>query len=411
VRAVELRDAGALTGTALSEVAVVARDVHRAIARRVFRTLGASAEPVQRIHDGIAAVAYGSTQVGLALIPPVVGSAVAAFTTDTGSAHDGRTGRFVLGALSGFWGDRMATKHASLATPMSLRTHGGDRRRRAQDLVADLTEPTGRIAVFVHGLCESDQSWWLAATRHWGDADTTYGSLLAAEQGWTPLYLAYNTGLHISTNGRALSQLLDELVLVWPVGIDEIALIGHSMGGLVARSACHVAEADGSSWVRSTRHIVCLATPHLGAPLERAVNAGTHALRKFPETQPFATWLDRRSVGIKDLRYGALVDGDWLDIDPDEFLRNRCSEVPFSPGVIYYYIGVTLTKQPTGPVSRLMGDLLVQYPSASGAGRRRRLPFEIEHGRHIGGLHHLDLLNNPEVYRQLATWIGASVAQ
>ena len=38
-----------------------------------------------------------------------------------------------------------------------------------------------------------------------GDPDTTYGSLLARDHGVTPIYLRYNTGQHISVNGRELA--------------------------------------------------------------------------------------------------------------------------------------------------------------------------------------------------------------
>jgi hypothetical protein len=128
-------------------------------------------------------------------------------------------------------------------------------------------------------------------------------------------------------------------------------------------------------------------------------------LGRVPETRPFAAAINRRSVGIKDLRFGSCIDEDWADCDPDEFLRDRCNEVPFMEHANYYFVGATLTQDPAHPVGRLAGDLLVQLSSASGRGRRRRIPFELDKGRHFGGLTHFDLLNHPGVYEQIRAWL------
>jgi hypothetical protein len=125
----------------------------------------------------------------------------------------------------------------------------------------------------------------------------------------------------------------------------------------------------------------------------------------LPETRPFGDVLNARSAGIKDLRFGSCVEEDWCDCDPDEFLRDRCCEVPFLDCATYCFVGATLTRDPDSPLGRIVGDLLVQYPSASGQGRRRRIPFELENGRHLGGAHHLALLNHPAVYEQLREWL------
>jgi pimeloyl-ACP methyl ester carboxylesterase len=287
---------------------------------------------------------------------------------------------------------------------MSMRTHRGELRAVPANVAFDAgREATGRLAVFVHGLCESDRAWWLAAERSYGDRDTTYGSRLHTDHGWTPLYLSYNTGLHVSDNGEQLSALLDELVAAWPVPVAEVALIGHSMGGLVARGAAHQAHEEDRTWVRSLRHIVGLGSPNTGAPLERFVNAGTHALARLPETRPFATWLNRRSVGIKDLRYGAVARADWSDHDPDERLIDRCAPATLLDGVMYSAASATLSRRADG---RFAHDLLVQHASAHGAHPTRRIAFEPEHLFHVGGKHHFDLLNDAQVYAQLSRWLN-----
>jgi hypothetical protein len=178
------------------------------------------------------------------------------------------------------------------------------------------------------------------------------------------------------------------------------------MGGLVARSACHYGEADGHLWTEPLRHVFCLGTPHLGAPLERAANAFGWALGRLPETRPFAQVVNGRSAGIKDMRFGNCIEEDWCDCDPDEYLRDRCREVPFLPTATYYFVGATLTREQDSRLGSIVGDLLVQFPSASGNGPKRRIPFEIDKGCHLGGLHHLQLLNHPAVYDQIRTWLA-----
>ena len=182
-------------------------------------------------------------------------------------------------------------------------------------------------------------------------------------------------------------------------------LIGHSMGGLVARSACHYG-AD-SACVAKVRHVFTLGTPHRGAPLEQAANAASAALARLPETRPLASALNLRSSGIKDLRYGYLVDEYWLDQDSDAYLRNTSREIPFLPTARHYFVCATLTREPDAAVGRIIGDLLVLQPSAwAHEGRGKRLRFPIEHYYHVGGANHFDLLNHPAIYEQIRRWLA-----
>ena len=263
-----------------------------------------------------------------------------------------------------------------------------------------------RVAVFVHGLCENDRSWFRSSQRHYDNAATSYGTRLQDDLGFIPLYLRYNTGLHVSDNGRQLSRTLDELVRTWPLEVEEIVLVGHSMGGLVARSACHYGKTEQAAWTGVARHVFCLATPHLGAPLEKGINALSWTLARLPETRAMSTVLNARSSGIKDLRFGSCAEEDWHGWDPDEFLRDRSGEVPFLDTAAYYFVGATVTADPDHPLGSILGDLFVPFPSAAGQGRRRRVPFERDNGRHFGGLDHFGILNHPDVYEQLHTWLS-----
>jgi pimeloyl-ACP methyl ester carboxylesterase len=370
VKGTEIQAAGKLTGDALGGTGAIIRDVHRGVTKRVFGTLGPIAAPVKLAHDGISTAVYASVRGGLRLVP----RAVAPLVPPTGSAlQETPAGRAALAAVNGMWGDRLAREYAALALPMTL-----------------VGEPGERVAVFVHGLCETDAAWRFGGR-------PTYGDRLRDELGYAPLYARYNTGLHISDNGRALAAALEEL------DAEEIVLIGHSMGGLVARSACHYMERGAER----VRHVFSLGTPHLGAPLERAASRGAALLRRRPETEPFARPLTIRSAGVKDLRHGACVEEDWAARDPDEYGPDPCTDVPFLPGATYCYVGATVTRRKDGRLADVLGDLLVQFPSASGDGPTRRLAFEIENGLHLGGVNHLQLLNHPKVYAQIFKWLTA----
>jgi pimeloyl-ACP methyl ester carboxylesterase len=372
----EVRATGELAGIAAGGAAKFIKEAHLGIASRPFGALGMLGAPVRAVHDRVSRTAYDLVYKGLAAGPRALarltpGNSVPAANTLRGS--------LALGALNGAVGDRLANSANPLALEMSFRPSGDDE------------SPTRHVAVFVHGLCETDEAWRMFGHR-------PYGSRLYEDLGYTPLYLRYNSGLHISDNGRRLASLLEETIESWPVPVEEIVLVGHSMGGLVARSACHY----GGDWTGRVRHVFCLGSPHLGAPLEKAANLAAYALARLPETRPLAKVVNGRSVGIKDLRFGSCAEEDWCDCDADEFLRDRCTEVPFLECATYYFVGATIGKS-TGS---LAGDLLVRYPSASGSGRRRRIPFEVDNGMHLGGANHFQLLNHPSVYEQIVSWLA-----
>jgi hypothetical protein len=404
-----IRTTGRLAGDVLAGGVGVIRDVHRAVADRVFGAAGPLAWPARALHDGIAGGVYAIVAAAHALVPRA-GTAVAAGVAPArvGSATGTPRADLVLAAVNGLWGDRISDRYPALAIAMTVRSGGEDVAVSPDGPRPGRPAATPRLAVFVHGLCEDDRSW-SPARRSGGGSQADFGSLLRRDLGYTPVYLRYNTGHRVSDNGQRLAALMVDLIGGWPVPVDEIVFVGHSMGGLVVRAACHYGRLAGHGWVCAVRHVFCLGTPHLGAPLEKGVNAAAWLLSRLPETAPVANVLNLRSVGVKDLRYGAVVEEDWRGVDVDEFLRDRCTEVPFLDHATYYFIGATVTASADHPLGRLLGDLLVQLPSASGRGSRRRMPFQVEHGRHLGGLHHFDLLHHPSVYHQLRTWLGASL--
>jgi pimeloyl-ACP methyl ester carboxylesterase len=372
--------------------------IHRAVAGRVFRAVGPGAAIVRPFHEAVTRGVYA----GLGLSTRAVGLAAQAAVArrDAPMLSTTPRGSALIAAITGLRGDALEAEGSPLCQPMAVRVSGQPVALDPEALRQAFPDATPRIVVFLHGLMETEFSWALGGRE-------TYGERLARELRCTPVYVRYNSGRHISENGRSLSGLMEELVAAWPGGADEIALVGHSMGGLVARSACCHSSQDDADWVRLVRHSVSLGSPHMGAPLEQAVHVLSAGLAALPETRPFANFLRRRSVGIRDLRQGSLVDEDWRDCDPDALRAAACAEVPLIEGATHCFVSATITRSDRHPLARLLGDTLVLVPSASGRSRTRRIPFDEEYGMHIGGATHFALLNHPAVYERLRDWLAA----
>jgi hypothetical protein len=383
-------------------------EVHQGIADRTFRAVGQAGRPVQVAHDAISGLTYSTVRLALGVGARAVGG-VASLRADGRDLDGGRRGRVALAVLNGAHGDLVQREAPALALDMAVRVDGRAVPPDAEALREAFPGTTGRLAVFLHGLTETEDSWGYGAEKHHGDPTVTYGSRLRRDLGLTPVYLRYNTGLHISENGRALDRLLGALVDAWPVPVQDVVLIGHSMGGLVARSALHQAgggTVDAHAWTALVRDTITLGSPHLGAPLERGVHRLTAQLSRLPETRPLATLLALRSVGIKDLRRGTLVEADWSGQDLDALVAGPHTHVPLHDGARHFVVLATLSRNPEGRLADLLGDLLVQPRSASGdTGDDDRLAFPPDHVHRIGGLHHLDLLDHPLVYARIREWL------
>ena len=341
------------------------RDVHRAVSRRAFQLTGPIGAPVRVLHDGISGAVYGGLGAGLR----AAGSALRrADRSGRGGPplEDRHAGRRTAAIVNGLIGESLENQGHAMAIRMAARVDGHD----VTDFARAYPDATGDVVVFVHGLVEDDESW------RWGaePGGPTYAERLRQDTAWTPVVLRYNTGLPVARNGALLSDLLTRLLRDWPVPVRRLALVGHSMGGLVALAACQHAAGDQDRpprWTSLVRHVVCLGTPHLGAPLEQRAYWGAGALSAFPESTPFATILNTRSAGILDLRQAVL----------------ECTPLE---GASYHCFSASLN----GPAGMLLGDLLVRRTSATG-----RIPGGT--AQHLRGTHHFRLLNHPEVYADL----------
>ena len=259
-------------------------DLHGAIATRVFNRVGQSS-PARVLHNAISGAVYTgigacSNSIGRAASHALAASA----TREQRSLSPNPVGGGVIAVIDGLIGDELERRRSVLQEPMSVRAGGRVVPCERPQLARAFPQATRRIVVFVHGLMgtEFPWSWWAA------ENGGTYGTRLARDLDLTPVYVRYNTGRHISENGRSLAEMLERVVAAWPVEVDEVAVIGHSMGGLVSRSACYQAASEGHDWVRQVRHVISLGSPHMGAPMAQAVHYAAAGLHRIPETRPLA---------------------------------------------------------------------------------------------------------------------------
>jgi pimeloyl-ACP methyl ester carboxylesterase len=317
------------------------------------------------------------------------------------------------GALNAVLGDFLKQRGNSLAIEMGFYADAKRVQLSPEGVSAALPAATSKLCVLVHGLGCTESVFHPPLRDIELGLRVDYGALLTRDQGFSVLYVRYNTGLHISENARELSRLLEELVACWPCALTDLVLIGHSMGGLVCRGATHYAEREQRAFLPRLSHLLCIGSPHMGAPLERASNAIASLLGLFDVagTQVPAKILNARSAGIKDLRFGYMLDEHWTAHDPDAFLRDGRSDVPLTAGVVYGFVAASYFTSSDDPLGKWLGDLLVSVASASGqhSDPSRQVPFQLGHV--LSGVHHQALLTHPKVYEKLLEFLAANAEQ
>jgi hypothetical protein len=305
-------------------------------------------------------------------------------------------------ALNAVLGDYLERRENGLAIEMGFYHDGAPLSLSPEALCAAHPRIGSRIVVLVHGMAMTEACWSFP-----GESERSYGTMLQRELGLVPFYVRYNSGRRVSHNGRDLAVLLERLVESAPVPIEDITLIGHSMGGLLIRSACHYAERLGLSWIHETRRAFYLGSPHLGAPLEKAGHFVSLALGAIdhPVVRLTHTLANLRSAGVKDMRHGSLLDEDW----PSEGLGpRRGPPLPLRAGMDHHLIAGTLTRDESHFVAQLFGDALVRVASAIAPGRREGLPTD--HVTVLPGIHHMELAHSDSVYARIRDALGAAVA-
>ena len=287
-----------------------------------------------------------------------------------------------LSIINGVYGDRLLLTENELALGMQF-----FHQNQAIDsqLSSNLKSPSTKIMLFIHGLCMSHHCW--------ESGGENLSSKMAETLGYTPVYLDYNTGRCIADNGLELAIQLEKLVDIWPVNVSNITIVGHSMGGLVARSASYYGEKNNCRWLHINKTLVSIGTPHAGAPLEKVASALENLMQLSPYAIPFVRLTKIRSQGIENLRYGEITISDIF--------------VPLPIDVEYFALAATLNKQQKFTTEKFIGDGLVTPDSAFGQGQdsSSTLLIPAENKRLIYELGHNEMLTDAGVFKQLETWL------
>lgn len=367
---------------AFRETSVQVQDMHRAIASSTFSVLtripllATPAKLIQRLHDKVVDGSYAAVrQTG-----QVVLTAATAL-----ERRAGPTQRFgaLESALNGVFGDFLLTSNNPLAARMGFYANDQPLAMTAEAIHAACGDVTGKVVIFIHGLCLDEHCWAVAKP---DPTQCDFGLCLRDEAGFTPFYLRYNTGLGLDVNGAEFATQLDALVGAYPVPIESLVLIGHSMGGLVARTACDVAANQRLAWLDLAQMVICLGSPNAGSNLEKLGQLTTAGLHRFAITRPLGKLAEGRSTGIKHLRHG---------------LHAAETRQTAAPHLAYRFVGAGLTKRLDHPLSRLVGDGLVTFDSATAP----NLHGNVKATR-LGGLSHIGLLTSQVVYQQISDWLA-----
>jgi pimeloyl-ACP methyl ester carboxylesterase len=356
--------------------------------RTIQRVPGPLGRHVVEPTRGITGLVYRGVRGGVDLVGRGLDASLAPLERflPPGDATPGRDA--FVAVANGVYGDYLERTGNPLAIAMSLRFEGATVDPSApQAALTDRAPVTDRVLLLVHGLCMTDGQWVRDGRSH--------GTELAQALGATPLYLRYNSGRPIAANGRALAELLETLALQWPVPLEQLTIVGHSMGGLVARSACHHAARAKHGWLARLRQLVFLGTPHHGSPLERGGHGLDYLMQLSPYSAPIARLAGFRSAGIQDLRHGTVTAAG--------------ARMPRLPAhVDSYAIAAVLAARRSRVPGRCVGDGLVTPDSALGRHRdpKRTLAIPAAHRWVAYGMGHLDLLHRPEVQARVRTWLA-----
>lgn len=379
------------------------QEMHQAISGKTFDSLGlvpglsVPTRIVQSVHDAITQGMYAAVRHGGSAALSIAGGAER-LASDP-NRIPGKKERVLRSALNGAVGDALAASGSALAVQMGLQDRNG-----ALPLTrVALTALRPRVCVFLHGLGCDEQSWRLRtdawATSPWAEAlppgeTIQYGALLEREPGIEPdisaLWLRYNSGLAIDHNAQQLAELLDRLAQMAPQ-VDDWLLIGHSMGGLVARRAQALAAEQGLAWARKVPMIVCLGSPHQGAPLAKFGQITTAALAVSAVTRPLARIANARSRGIKDLRHG---------------LKGAAAKAGGVDTPALRLVFATLGDAAGGGIGKWVGSLLGDGLVRGGSAADDGFVGDVQRVE-LAGLGHMSLLNHPRVYAVIRDWIVA----
>ena len=354
---------------------------------------------IQKLITTIAGITYQNIRWSTLFIGKSLHKILEQLTPAIGQIKASDKKEIILSVLNGVIGDYLEEKENPLKIEMQFRYRLKSLLLDPKSLKATYPNINGKIILMLHGSCMNDIQWTRKKHNH--------GNIIAKELNKTPIYLNYNSGRHISTNGKALNDCLEELVKNWPVPIEELVIIAHSMGGLVARSALYYGEQEQKNWTKDLKKVVFLGTPHHGSHVERKGNYLDIILETIPYVKPFARLGKIRSAGVTDLRHGNLVDEDWKNNDRFERKADQRQHIPIPKQIEFYSIAAVIGKKTTTVSAKILGDTLVDVKSALGQHKNpdKSLLFKKENSWIVYENNHLDLLSNPKITEKIKEWL------
>ena len=386
----------------LTDATIGVTDLVEDMQNRIVHPTYLPSTPIQHLITGISGITYKAIRFGAKFfgggVDKILGQLQPIFGEDK-VASDKKEN--LIAVLNGAVGDYLEKTDNPLFIPMQFRYRGKRITLNALNIKEAYPNMNGKILLMIHGVCMTDVRWFQNGHDH--------GEKLAEELNLTPVYLYYNGGRHISTNGQNLNMILEELVDNWPLPIEEMQIVAHSMGGLVSRSAVHYGKKENKPWTKHLKKIIFLGTPHHGAPLERVGNYLDLLFEITPYVKPFTRLSKIRSAGLTDLRYGNLIDEDWDGIDRFEKLPDERMPIPLPKNIDCFAIAASKGKEAANnPLDKLVGDGLVPIKSALGQHKNpnQNLSFKKSHTHILFEINHNDLLSNLAVYDKMRTWLA-----
>ena len=355
--------------------------------------------PVQKLITSIASITYKNIRWSTLFIGKSLHQILEQLTPAIGKLKDSDKKEMILSALNGVIGDYLEVKDNPLKIKMQFRFQSKVLNIDPESLKASYPSINGKILLMIHGSCMNDAQWTRKNHNH--------EKILSKELNKTPVYLNYNSGKHISTNGQNLNDSLEELLKNWPVPVEELFIVAHSMGGLIARSALYYGQQEQKNWTNQLKKVVFLGTPHHGSHVERTGNYLDVILEAIPYAKPFARLGKIRSAGVTDLRYGNLVDEDWQGNDRFELKSDQRQTIQLPAEIEFYSIAGVAGKKTESKAAQILGDNLVDVKSALGQHKNPEKDLNIskKHSLIAYENNHLDLLSNSKITDQLKVWL------
>jgi len=391
LKGIDLQGLSRLITDATIGITNLVEEVHKRVVHPPFLP----STPIQHLITDISGIAYKNIRWSTKTIGGALDKVLGQIAPVFGAIKVTKEREAAKSVLNGILGDFLEKKDNPLKINMQFRYQSKPIKLNSESLSKTYPTVNGKVLLMVHGSCMNDIQW----TRK----DHNHGTLLAKELDKTPVYLHYNSGLHISSNGKKLNNLLEALVQNWPVPIEDITIISHSMGGLIVRSAIHYGE--NKTWTTHLKKIVFLGTPHHGSPLERIGNYFNFIIESIPYAKPFAQLGKVRSAEVTDLRYGNIVDEDWLGKDRFAIKGDQRQHIALPEFTDCYSIAAVIKNEKDTPYSQMSGDRLVDIKSALGEHKNpsKNILFNDTYVAYENN--HLDLLNDIKIYAKLKEWL------